>query len=129
MIKGIGVDIVEINRIERAIKKRKELINRLFTPQEQKYCQAQKKAHRHFAARFAAKEAALKALGTGRQGISWTEIEVCRDRSGKPYLHLYGKAADQAKTRGIGEIFISLSFDKGAAVASAIAIGNVGPAR
>lgn len=125
MIKGIGVDIVDIDRMEAALKRHERLMNRLYTAGEREYCLSKKRPQVHFASRFAAKEAALKALGTGLRGVKWTEIEVRRDSLGKPYYKLSGAAAELAASRGISEIYLSLSFSKHSAVASAVAVGGV----
>ncbi|MDP2211820.1 MAG: holo-ACP synthase [Candidatus Aquicultor sp.] len=123
MIKGIGVDIVEVSRIEQAINRRSKFTERLFTDLERDYCLSKQKPHLHFAARFAAKEAAVKALGTGMRGMKWTDFEVRRDKWGRPYLRLSGNAASAAQERGVCDIFLSLSFSREAAIASAIAVG------
>jgi holo-[acyl-carrier protein] synthase len=123
VIKGIGVDIVEVERIELAIKRRSRFSERVFTDTERDYCLSKHRPHLHFAARFAAKEAALKALGTGLRGVKWTDLEVQRDKWGKPFLNLNGAAAELARDRGICDIFISLSFSRESAIAQAIAVG------
>lgn len=86
MIQGLGNDIIEIERMQKAIDRQgQRFLDRIFTPAEQQYCKRHNKAARHFAGRFAAKEAILKALGTGlRQGISWLDIEIINDGNGKP---------------------------------------------
>jgi holo-[acyl-carrier protein] synthase len=124
MIKGIGIDIVEINRIEKAITRRRRFVERIFTKSERDYCLSRHRPYLHFAVRFAAKEAALKALGTGMRGMKWTDFEVRRDKWGKPYLVLGGNAATLARGKGICDIFISLSFSRESAIASAIAVGT-----
>jgi len=123
VIKGIGIDIVEVNRIEAAIKRRRKFADRIFTEVEREYCFSKRRPHLHFAVRFAAKEAAVKALGSGMRGMKWTDFEVRRDKWGKPYLSLTGNAAQVAQDKGICNIFISLSFSRESAVASAIAVG------
>jgi holo-[acyl-carrier protein] synthase len=124
MIKGIGVDIVEIGRIERAVENKKErFLNRIYTPTEQEYCRSKPRPYRHFAARFAAKEAVSKALGTGKRSMRWTDIEVCRDSKGRPFIKLTGGAAARAHDQGVADVAISLSFNRDNAVASAVAIG------
>jgi holo-[acyl-carrier protein] synthase len=120
MIKGIGVDIVEIDRIKKAIEKHRNFINRLYTPLEQSYCLGKNKPHLHFAVRFAAKEAVLKAFGTGFRGVSWTDIEIDRDVFGKPEVKLSGNALKVAEEKKINQILISLSFDKKNAIAMAL---------
>ena len=124
MIKGVGIDIVEISRIKKAITKRDRFAQRVFTKSEREYCQGRPRPWRHFAARFAAKEAVSKALGTGKSGMSWTDIEIARDKLGRPHILLSGGGAQRARENGVKEIAISLSFDKNSAVASAIAIGS-----
>ena len=102
MIRGIGVDIVEIERIKAAVEARKErFLARIFTVEERDYCFEKPRPFRHLAARFAAKEAVSKALGTGKSGMQWTDIEVCRDSHGRPFIKLYGGAADRAQEKGI----------------------------
>lgn len=123
MIKGIGIDIVEVDRIEQAINRRKRFTERVFTEGERDYCLSKHLPHRHFAARFAAKEAALKALGTGFRGVKWTDFDVRRDKWGRPYLRLSGNAASIAREKGVCDIFISLSFSRESAIAQAIAVG------
>ncbi|MCL5291584.1 MAG: holo-ACP synthase [Actinobacteria bacterium] len=123
MIKGIGVDIVDIDRMDAALKRHQGLMERLFTQSECDYCLARKRPQLHFAARFAAKEAALKALGTGLRRVRWRDLEVCRDKWGRPFLRLNGQAGDLARDKGICDVYISLSFNRQSAVASAIAIG------
>lgn len=123
MVKGIGVDIVEINRLKLAMQRRRRFLDKIFTPQEQVYCLSKSKPHLHFAVRFAAKEAVLKAFGTGfRGGIRWTDLEINHDSLGKPSVQLKGAAAEKAKEQGIDRILISLSFNHDKAVASAIAL-------
>ncbi|HEB13060.1 MAG TPA: holo-[acyl-carrier-protein] synthase [Actinobacteria bacterium] len=122
MIKGIGVDIIEIDRIERAIKKSKaRFIKRVFTQAEEAYCLSRPQPFRHFAVRFAAKEAVSKALGTGKIGLRWTDIEVCHDKRGRPFIKLLGDGAERAEERGVGAVEISLSFNRETAIASAVA--------
>jgi len=99
-------------------------INRVYTPQEIRYCQSRKQATQHFAGRWAAKEAILKALGTGwRKGISWRDIEVRNDRSGRPVVGLRGGARDIVEQRGIREMLVSISHCRSHATAYALALG------
>ena len=101
--------------------------DRVFTPDEIAYCESsRKRSAEHFAARFAAKEAVLKALGTGwRDGIAWTDIEIRRDPAGVPSVHLSGQAASLAAAAGITRWLISLSHTADLAQASAIGLGEV----
>lgn len=122
MIAGIGVDLVEIERVKKAISRYPRFLPRLFTADEQCYCLSKARPYLHFAVRFAAKEAVLKAMGTGFRGVKWTDLEVKRDSLGKPYLSLSGEAQLLAKEIGISEILISLSFSHENAIATAIAV-------
>jgi holo-[acyl-carrier protein] synthase len=122
MIYGTGIDIVDISRFERFVRDGNlPLFRRLFTMAEIDYCSARKRSAQHFALRFAAKEAFLKALGTGlRDGLSWLDMEVVHDRFGKPEMKLSGRAKDNFATAGLTASFLSLSHDGNCAVASVI---------
>ena len=126
---GIGTDIVECLRIAQMIERHGELfINRVYTPQEIRYCQSRKQATQHFAGRWAAKEAILKALGTGwRRGISWRDIEVRNDAMGRPVVGLRGGARDIVEQRGIREMLVSISHCRSHATAYALALGGEAP--
>lgn len=126
---GIGTDIVECLRIAQMIERHGELfINRVYTPHEIRYCQSRKQATQHFAGRWAAKEAILKALGTGwRRGISWRDIEVRNDQSGRPVVGLRGGARDIVEQRGIREMLVSISHCRSHATAYALALGGQAP--
>ncbi len=114
----VGVDIIEIARIQRAIDRWGEsFLQRVYTEPELRLCR--KKSGR-LAARFAGKEAVMKALGTGTKGISWREIEIVAEPSGKPSVHLYGKAQDRADGLGLDKLDISLSDSKEYAIAFVI---------
>jgi holo-[acyl-carrier protein] synthase len=119
MIFGIGTDIVEIARIQKFLDAHNSaLLERLFTTTEQSRCGSRKDTASCLAGRFAAKEAFLKALGTGlRDGISWLDMEVSNDELGKPLLNLSGKAAEQFRLIGLSRIHLSISHDGGSAVA------------
>lgn len=127
---GIGTDIIECLRIAQMIERHGELfINRVYTPSEIRYCQSRKQATQHFAGRWAAKEAILKALGTGwRKGISWRDIEVRNDSSGRPVVGLRGGARDIVEQRGIREMLVSISHCRSHATAYALALGAVADA-
>jgi holo-[acyl-carrier protein] synthase len=127
---GIGTDIIECLRIAQMIERHGELfINRVYTPSEIRYCQSRKQATQHFAGRWAAKEAILKALGTGwRKGISWRDIEVRNDPSGRPIVGLRGGARDIVEQRGIREMLVSISHCRSHATAYALALGGVAEA-
>lgn len=111
MILGTGIDLAEPARLERAGARRgSRLLERLFTPAERADCERARDPWPRFASRFAAKEAFLKALGTGlRQGMRWREIEVRKDALGKPEIRLSGRAAELAAARGVARIHLSLS--------------------
>jgi holo-[acyl-carrier protein] synthase len=122
MIIGTGIDIVDISRFERFIQDGNDAIfRRLFTDDEIEYCSRKKRSAQHFALRFAAKEAFLKACGLGlRQGMSWHDIEVVNDRFGKPELHFSGEAHRISLEMGMKNSFTSLSHDGSYAVAMVI---------
>jgi len=110
-----GVDLVEIERVERACQRWGERFKtKIFTPEELRLCDGQISC---LAARFAAKEAVAKALGTGIGPISWREVEILGDDSGKPYLRLYGKALAKAQELGIKGWSISLAHSQAMAIA------------
>ncbi|MEO5917225.1 MAG: holo-ACP synthase [Luteolibacter sp.] len=123
---GIGIDVVEVERIASAIERHGEpFLTKLFTASERSYCEAQNKPALHYAARFAAKEAVSKALGTGIGGqAGWLDLEITRDPAGAPKLLLQGAAADFAEQNGITEIQISLTHAREYAAANAIAIAG-----
>lgn len=123
---GIGIDVVEVERIASAIERHgAPFLAKLFTGAEREYCEAQNKPALHYAARFAAKEAVSKALGTGIGGqAGWLDLEILRDPAGAPKLVLQGPAADFARQNGISEIHISLTHAREYAAANAIAIAE-----
>jgi len=122
MVIGIGTDLIEIARIEQSIARFGDrFLERVFTPAEMLYCRRKKNAAESFAARFAAKEAGAKALGTGiSHGISWLELEVLREPTGKPTLALTGRAAARAQSLGVARISLSLTHSKDIALAVVI---------
>ena len=126
MILGLGVDIVEVSRVDEAIQRYGErFLRRVFTPLEIDYCRGHRNAAERFAARFAAKEATMKALGTGwRRGIRWREIEVTNARSGKPQLHLAGKAQEMFYAVGGDQAHLSLSHTAAYALAQVVIEGE-----
>lgn len=123
-IAGIGVDIVEISRIKNAVSRWKEsFLKKVFTENEINYSQAKKFSYQHLAARFAAKEAVLKAIGDSSiQHINWCEVEILNDDFGKPVVHLSGQAKKIKEKKKISSILISLSHARNFAVANAILI-------
>jgi len=112
---GIGIDVVEISRLEAAMLRHPRLEHRCFTDGERAYCRRQRRPGQHFAARFAAKEAVAKALGVP---LRWREIEVIRSATGAPAAHLHGQTAALAAGR---EALISMSHSGDMATAAAIA--------
>lgn len=113
MITGIGTDIIEVDRIAKRLKDDPGLKESLFTTSEIDYCESKKFPYQHFAARFSAKEAFFKALGTGwRYGMKYTEIEILNDELGKPYVKNSGKVLDEITKRGILQVHVSLSHLK-----------------
>ncbi len=123
MVIGIGTDIIEIERIEHSVQRYGEsFLKRVFTPLETEYCQRKKNSAESFAARFAAKEAGAKALGTGiSRGVSWREFEVRRALGQRPELHLSGRAAEIATALGIRRLALSLTHSRKEAMAVVIA--------
>ncbi|MCK4379209.1 MAG: holo-ACP synthase [Deltaproteobacteria bacterium] len=125
-VKGIGTDIVKISRVEELVSRYGDrFLKRLFLPAEISYCQPKKRPAIHFAARFAAKEAMLKALGTGlSQGISWKDMEVCRQPGAAPEFSFSGRVAELCRKRGITGSLISLSHEQEFALAFVIITGD-----
>ncbi|MCC8181237.1 MAG: holo-ACP synthase [Planctomycetes bacterium] len=119
---GIGVDIVDIPRIAELRRRHGDRFRDiLYLPREAEYCLARANADECFAARFAAKEAVMKALGTGwTDGVAFTGIEVVRTESGKPEIQLHGTTLEKAKQLGAGKIFLTLSHSRDAAIAQVI---------
>lgn len=122
---GHGIDIIEISRIAGMRADHPDrFLERCFSPGERAYAESSRRCDEHLAGRFAAKEAAMKALGTGwRSGIAWTDIEVVLLPSGRPTLRLHGKAAEIAGELGITSWSVSLSHAEDYAVASVLAMG------
>ena len=122
MILGIGIDIVQIHRIRLVLDRQADRFSkRVFTPAEQEYCRAHRDPAPHYAARFAAKEAAFKALGTGwAQGVSWLDVEVLRPDQAAPVLSLAGGAARHALRLGMEKAHVTLSHSDEAAIAMVI---------
>jgi len=122
VIVGLGIDIAEIDRIEAAIMRYgAPFIERLFTPSEVSYCESHRNRYERYAGRFAVKEAAMKALGTGwRHGIRWRDIEVAREPSGKPTLRLEGVAREFADRLGVKNITVTITHSGNLALAQVI---------
>ena len=117
-----GVDIIEIDRIRSTLERWGDrFLLRIYTEDERAYCRGRPP---QLAARFAAKEAAMKALGTGRQGVGWKEVEVHREPSGAPAIRLHGRAAERAAVLGLTGFAVSMSHSRQYAVAFVIATGG-----
>jgi holo-[acyl-carrier protein] synthase len=122
MVLGVGTDLIEISRMKTSIDRFGErFLERVFTAGEIAYCMRKKHPEESFAARFAAKEAGAKALGTGiSRGVSWKEIEVRRKEGQRPTLHFSGRAEELAEEMGVRGIQLSLSHSRDLAMAVAI---------
>jgi holo-[acyl-carrier protein] synthase len=129
MVVGIGIDVVEIARIRRLMERWQDrFLQRVFTEAELAYALRRHDPAQHLAARFAAKEATLKALGTGlSMGVRWREMEVRRGRGQPPQLELSGRTAELGEARGVRRLHVSLSHDAGLAVAQVLAEGEATP--
>ncbi len=115
-----GVDIIEIERIQRALERWGDrFLRRIYTEDEAAYCRGRPP---NLAGRFAAKEAAMKALGTGLRGVGWKDIEVIRNEAGAPSVLLHGRAKVRAETLGVREMSLSLSHSRNYAVAFVVGL-------
>ncbi len=123
---GIGTDITECLRIAQMIERHGELfLERVYTTEEIRYCQQRAQSTQHFAGRWAAKEAIFKAMGTGwRRGITWRDIEVCNEASGRPVVAVRGGAKEVIEGLGITELLVSISHCRSHATAYALAVGE-----
>ena len=126
MIVGMGVDLAEVERLEAAIRRHgRAFVERVFTAGEIRYCESHRNATERYAARFAAKEAAMKALGTGwRRGVRWVDIEVANKPGGRPTLRLHGRTKELAEERGVRRISLSVTHTAGFALAQVIFEGD-----
>jgi holo-[acyl-carrier protein] synthase len=122
LIVGMGVDIAEVPRIQSAIERHGEpFLRRVFTPGERSYCDQFKNKYERYAGRFAAKEAAMKALGTGwRRGVRWVDFEVVRESGGRPTIALHGEAAKIASHMGVHRVSLSITHTESQALAQVI---------
>ena len=122
MIVGLGVDIAEVGRIQASIERHGErFLRRVFTSAEIAYCERHRNKYERYAGRFAAKEAAMKALGTGwRRGVRWVDLEVVRQKSGRPTLELRGAAKEIARDLGVKHIALSIIHTAAQAFAQVI---------
>ena len=125
-IVGIGADITECLRIAKTIERHGErFINRVYTADEVRYCQSRRQSTQHFAARWAAKEAVLKALGIAtRKGLAWTDIEIRKAPSGQPCVAVRGAVKDIVERLGVVEVLVSIAHCRTHATAYAMALGR-----
>ena len=125
MIVGIGLDLAEVDRIEASIAKFGErFLNRIYTEAERKYCESKPNKFERFAGRFAAKEAAMKAIGTGwGRGVAWREFEVMRAPSGQPIIVFHGKAGEIAKALGVKKALVTITHSEKSAIAQVLLEG------
>jgi holo-[acyl-carrier protein] synthase len=123
MIRGLGVDIIEVPRMERAVVRWGDaFLGRVFTDAERHHAAQAPAAAQRLAGRFAAKEAVMKALGLGRQGLGWRDVEIATDAIGRPLVRLSGRAAEAAAGLGIGAWSVSISHTR--ALVTAVALGE-----
>lgn len=116
-----GVDLVPVARMDRLIREQPDILTRVFTERELAYCAGRRQRAEHLAARFAAKEAVLKAFGTGLgQNMAWTDVEVVKDLTGRPEARLHGEIAALARRLGVQSLDISLSHTTELAIAQAV---------
>lgn len=121
MIAGIGNDMIEIDRIRKAVTRNPRFILKNFTLKEQAYFQTKNNSYQSIAGNFAAKEAVSKALGTGFRGFGLVDIEITRNEQGAPIVFLYGKAAQVASAKNITNIWVSIAHCKAYATAYSVA--------
>lgn len=126
MIYGTGVDIVEVYRMKDAVKKWGDsFLNKIFTEREIGYSRSRKSSFQHYAGRFAAKEAVVKAFGDGaRSPFRWTDIEILNNEDGKPDIIFYNDALRLKKKKKIGHALVSISHSRNYAVANVILVGK-----
>jgi holo-[acyl-carrier protein] synthase len=127
-IAGLGMDLVQIDRVAAAIERRGErFLRRLFTEGERAYCERRRERVTHYAGRFAVKEAVMKLLGTGwARGVRWVDIEVARAPGQAPRVVLHGETARIAERKGIATVHVTITHDAGIAAAVAVAEGPAG---
>jgi holo-[acyl-carrier protein] synthase len=128
MICGSGIDIVEVFRMKDAIGKwGRSFLSKVFTDREIEYSNSRRFSHQHFAARFAAKEAVVKAFGEPRRfPLNWTDIEVLNDKEGKPVIKFHGDALKLTKKKGIDSVVVSMTHSRDYAVANVILLKKGG---
>jgi holo-[acyl-carrier protein] synthase len=118
VIFGIGTDIIEVGRIENMVARGKQYLEAIFTEKEMEYCESKARRYEYYAARYAAKEAMMKAFGTGwRDGLTYLDIEVVHDEQGRPQVDLHGYARELFTHHQISQVSISISHSKENAIA------------
>ncbi len=122
---AVGIDVIVISRVGRVLERHPErFLRRVFTPEEVAFCRG--RVH-ELAARFAAKEAVMKALGTGARGLGWRQIEILPNRRGKPLVYLYGDAKKRSETIGMRGIDVSLTHEGDLAIAAVVGMADGSP--
>ena len=122
---AVGIDMVAIPRVQAVLDRHpSRFLRRVYTPEEVAFCRGRVP---ELAARFAAKEAVMKALGTGARGVAWREIEVLPNRRGKPLVYLYGRALKRAERIGLRDLDVSLSHEREFAIASVVGVREEPP--
>jgi holo-[acyl-carrier protein] synthase len=122
---AVGIDVIVISRVRKVLEKHPErFLRRVYTPEEVAFCRG--RVH-ELAARFAAKEAVMKALGTGARGLAWREIEILPNRRGKPLVYLHGLAKKRGDTIGLRGIDVSLTHEGDLAIAAVVGMANAAP--
>ncbi|MDZ4277538.1 MAG: holo-ACP synthase [Dehalococcoidia bacterium] len=122
---AVGIDMLAISRLQRVLERHDgRFLSRVYTPEEVAFCRGRVA---ELAARFAAKEAVMKALGTGARGVGWREIEVLPDRRGKPLVYLYGRARERAERIGLRAFDVSLTHERDFAVAAVVGVRDEAP--
>jgi holo-[acyl-carrier protein] synthase len=119
----VGVDVVGVDRVTRLVTENEGIERTLFSERELEDCVGRRRCYEHMAVRFAAKEAVLKAFGTGlARRMRWTDVEIVRPGGGRPEVQLHGEVADWAERNGLSDVDVSLSHGAGIAVAQAVAV-------
>ena len=122
---AVGIDLIAISRVQRVLDRHDErFLRRVYTPEEVAFCRGRVP---ELAARFAAKEAVMKALGTGARGLAWREIEILPNRRGKPLIYLHGRARQRGETIGVRALDVSLTHDADLAIAVVVGMADDAP--